>query len=62
MSSFSMIGPWSLISYGGIFIYLIYFVILVLGVYALILLIQLLKRGIRALDIYIHEKTSRNPY
>jgi len=31
-----------------------------LSIYCLILFIQLARRGIKALDIYIHEKNNRN--
>ena len=37
-----------------------YLVILGLCIYALVLFIMLAKRGIRALDIYIEEKTNKN--
>ena len=43
----------------GIVIGLIYLVILVIWIYAFILFVKLAKRGIKALDIYINEKTKK---
>jgi len=45
----------------GIVIGLIYLVILVIWIYAFILFVKLAKRGIKALDIYINEKTKKKP-
>lgn len=41
-------------------LFLFYLVIAGLGLFCLILLIKLLKRGIRLLDIMIHEKSNRH--
>lgn len=48
-------------SFGSIFtlMQLVNLVLLGLGIYCLILFIKLAHRGIKALDIYINEKTNR---
>ena len=38
---------------------LVYLILFGLGVYALVLFIKMLKRGIKALDLYIEEKSNR---
>jgi hypothetical protein len=43
----------------GIVIALIYLIILVIWIYVFILFVKLAKRGIKALDIYINEKTKK---
>lgn len=37
-------------------LFLVYLVVISLGIYALILFIKVARRGIEALDIYLHEK------
>ncbi|MUG47664.1 hypothetical protein [Paenibacillus woosongensis] len=39
-----------------VLIFLVYLVLIGLSVYCIILFIKLARRGIKALDIYIHEK------
>jgi type IV secretory pathway TrbD component len=43
----------------GIVIALIYLIIFVIWIYGFILFVKLAKRGIKALDIYINEKTKK---
>ena len=42
------------------FIILLYLALAGLSIYCLVLFIKLAHRGIKALDIYINEKTNRN--
>ncbi|CAM3151105.1 CcmD family protein [Paenibacillus sediminis] len=44
----------------SILIFLFYIVLGVLSIYCLILFIKLAHRGIKALDIYINEKSNKN--
>lgn len=44
----------------AVFTLIPYLVILGISIYALVLFIMLAKRGIKALDIYIEEKTNKN--
>lgn len=37
-------------------LFLVYLVVISLGIYALILFIKVARRGIEALDIYLHDK------
>ncbi|MFD0871907.1 Uncharacterised protein [Chlamydia abortus] len=53
-SAAGMLAIWPLL------VFLIYLVLLVLGVYCLILFIQLAKRAIKALDLYIQEKSNQD--
>ena len=47
----------------GLLSILIYLTLLGVGVYVLVLLIKLMRRGIDALDLYIDEKrNNRRPY
>ncbi|MCJ8015209.1 hypothetical protein MUG84_26430 [Paenibacillus sp. KQZ6P-2] len=43
-----------------ILFFLFYLVLAGLGIYCLILFIKLAHRGIKALDIYIYEKSNKN--
>lgn len=45
-----------------ILVMLIYLVFIVLGIVCIVLFIKLARRGIKAFDIYIDEKTNRPPY
>lgn len=47
---------------GGYFSILVVFYIVMIGIsiYAFVLYVKLANRGIKALDIYINEKTSRD--
>lgn len=44
----------------AVFTLIPYLVLLGVSIYALVLFIMLAKRGIKALDIYIEEKTNKN--
>mgnify|MGYP001443617773 CR=1 FL=1 len=45
----------------GAFMFIVYGLFLLLGLYALYLFIKLATRGIQALDIYLDEKKNRRP-
>lgn len=49
----------SIVSSLGIILFIVYGLFILLGLYALYLLIKLLLRGIEALDIYLNEKRNR---
>jgi hypothetical protein len=44
----------------GVFMLLLYLAVIVAGIYGFVLFVKLAHRGIKALDIYIKEKSNPN--
>ena len=55
-----MDSTFGLLSIFPVFLLIIYVGLIVIGIYCSILFIKLARRGIKALEIYIDEKTHRN--